>query len=189
MYCLDQMPFEFTTLAIPEVIGIQPKIFSDDRGTFAELFRQRAFAEAGIQESFRQVNSSVSKTGVVRGLHYQLPPAAQGKLVMAIEGRLFDVIVDIRKSSSTFGHSVTLELSAAAKNMVYVPPGFAHGFCALSENAQALYFTTEEYAPEQERGIRWNDPALSIAWPIAAPIVNERDSAWPLLAAASDLFD
>lgn len=156
-----------TPLLLPEVILLSPKIFDDKRGFFFESFNQQVFNEiVGRQVTFVQDNHSKSSKGVLRGLHYQLPPKAQGKLVRIIQGEIFDVVVDVRKHSPTFGQSVTVILSAENKNQLWVPPGFAHGFLTLSDTAELLYKTTDYYAPEHERCIQWNDAALSINWPI-----------------------
>ena len=155
---------QITRLAIPEVILIEPKVFGDARGFFYESFNQRAFSEAtGTEHQFVQDNHSRSSKGVLRGLHYQIQQP-QGKLVRVVQGAVFDVAVDIRKSSPTFGQWVGEELSADNHRQLWVPPGFAHGFVVLSETAEFLYKTTDYYAPEYERCIAWNDPALAIDW-------------------------
>lgn len=175
------MPFEFKRLAIPEVILVKPKVFSDERGFFMETYKRSDFATFGIGEHFVQDNHSRSKKGVLRGLHYQRRPKAQGKLVRVVVGEIFDVGVDIRKDSPTCGKWVGEGLSAENKRMLYIPPGFAHGFCVLSEVAEVLYKTTEEYAPEYDAGIRWNDPEIGIHWPIEHPILSDKDAGLPLL--------
>lgn len=153
--------------AIPDVIVIEPKIFNDTRGFFYESFNQQAFDEAtGTNYQFVQDNHSKSSRGVLRGLHYQLPPKAQGKLVRVVQGKVWDVAVDIRKGSSTFGQWVGEELSADNHKQLWIPPGFAHGFITLSDTAEFLYKTTDYYSPEHERAIRWDDPQLAIAWPL-----------------------
>lgn len=153
--------------AIPDVIVIEPKIFNDTRGFFYESFNQQAFAEAtGTNYQFVQDNHSKSSRGVLRGLHYQLPPKAQGKLVRVVQGKVWDVAVDIRKGSPTFGQWVGEELSADNHKQLWIPPGFAHGFITLSDTAEFLYKTTDYYSPEHERAIRWDDPQLAIAWPL-----------------------
>ena len=153
-------------LAIPEVVLFTPKVFGDDRGFFFESYSARAFQEAtGLQPDFLQDNHSRSARSVLRGLHYQLPPHAQGKLVRVVQGAVFDVAVDIRKSSPTFGQWVGEILSADNKHQLWIPPGFAHGFITLSETAEFLYKTTAFYAPECERCIAWNDPEIGIEWP------------------------
>ena len=155
--------------AIPVVVVIEPQIFNDARGFFYESFNQQAFNEAtGTNYQFVQDNHSKSSRGVLRGLHYQLSPKAQGKLVRVVQGKVWDVAVDIRKGSPTFGQWVVEELSADNHKQLWIPPGFAHGFITLSDTAEFLYKTTEYYSPEHERAIRWNDPQLAIAWPLLA---------------------
>lgn len=154
---------------IPEVLVIEPKIFNDARGFFYESFNQQAFNEAtGTNYQFVQDNHSKSSRGVLRGLHYQLSPKAQGKLVRVVHGKVWDVAVDIRKNSPTFGQWVGEELSADNHKQLWIPPGFAHGFITLSDTAEFLYKTTDYYSPEHERAISWNDPQLAIAWPFSA---------------------
>ena len=174
--------------AIPDVKEIAPQVFNDERGYFMESFNAKKFAAAiPGQWNFVQDNHSQSRHGVVRGLHYQIQHA-QGKLVRAVEGEVFDVVVDMRKSSATFGASLSIVLSAKTNNMLWVPPGFAHGFMVLSETATFLYKTTDYWAPEHERTLLWNDPQLNIAWPLSklqhAPIVNAKDVAGTAFAHA-----
>ena len=155
-----------TSTAIPEVLLFEPKVFGDERGFFFESFNQKCFQEAAaLEPTFVQDNHSRSVKHVLRGLHYQLPPKAQGKLVRVVEGEVFDVAVDIRKSSKTFGQWVGQILSAENKLQLWIPPGFAHGFAVLSDSAEFLYKTTDYYAPELERCIAWNDPSIGIRWP------------------------
>jgi dTDP-4-dehydrorhamnose 3,5-epimerase len=174
--------------ALPDVKELQPRVFSDDRGYFFESFNAERFA-AGVPGvwNFVQDNHSQSKHAVVRGLHYQIQHA-QGKLVRVVEGEVFDVAVDMRRSSPTFGQSAGVVLSAEKNNMLWVPPGFAHGFMALSDRAAFLYKTTDYWAPAFERTLLWNDPALAIAWPMdrlrAAPIVSAKDQAGASLVQA-----
>ncbi|NQD95529.1 dTDP-4-dehydrorhamnose 3,5-epimerase [Pseudomonas sp. CrR25] len=162
--------------ALPEVLILEPKVFGDERGFFYESFNARAFAEAtGLQREFVQDNHSRSQRGVLRGLHYQLQQA-QGKLVRVSAGEVYDVAVDVRRSSPTFGHWVGAHLSADNKRQMWVPEGFAHGFLVLSEFAEFLYKTTDYYAPAHERCIRWDDPTLAIDWPLAeAPQLSAKD--------------
>ncbi len=160
------MPFEFERLEIKDVILVKPKVFQDERGFFLESYKKSDFVKNGIDKDFVQDNHSKSVKGVLRGLHYQLPPKAQGKLVRCIKGEIFDVAVDIRKSSPTFGKWVGVILSEENKYMLYIPEGFAHGFLTLSDEAEVLYKTTDEYAPDLDRGIIWNDPDINIKWPI-----------------------
>ena len=157
---------KFTPLAIPDVFLIEPKVFGDARGFFLESFRQDLFNQAtGTNYEFIQDNHSRSSKGVLRGLHYQLPPHAQGKLVRVISGAVFDVAVDIRRSSPSFGQWVGAELRAENHRQLWIPPGFAHGFVVLSDTADFVYKTTAYYAPESDRGLLWNDPDIAIAWP------------------------
>lgn len=155
-----------TTTELPGVLILEPKVFGDARGFFMESFNQRAFAQAvGHDVQFVQDNHSRSSRGVLRGLHYQLPPHAQGKLVRVTEGRVWDVAVDLRRGSATFGKWTGTELSGENHRQMWVPPGFAHGFVVLSERADFLYKTTDYYAPQAERSVRWDDPAIGIVWP------------------------
>ena len=165
-----------TRTAIPEVLLLEPKVFGDERGFFFESYNRRAFAQAtGIDAEFVQDNHSRSVKGVLRGLHYQLR-RPQGKLVRVTLGEIWDVAVDLRRSSPTFGRWVSFELSAASKRMAWIPPGFAHGFYVTSDCAEFLYKTTDYYAPEDERTLLWNDPALAIPWPlVGTPIMTEKD--------------
>ena len=166
-----------TDTKIPDVKVIEPTIFEDERGYFFESFNHKKFEEAiGREVSFVQDNHSKSVKGVLRGLHYQLPPHAQGKLVRVVQGEVFDVAVDIRKSSPTFGQWVAEVLSAGNKKQLWIPEGFAHGFLTLSDTAEFLYKTTDYYAKECERSIRWNDQTLRIEWPpMKVPILSEKD--------------
>jgi dTDP-4-dehydrorhamnose 3,5-epimerase len=182
---------QITPLAIPDVLLIKPKVFGDTRGFFFESFNQKAFNEAtGTSHQFVQDNHSRSTQGVLRGLHYQLAPHAQGKLVRVVQGAVFDVAVDIRKSSPTFGQWVGAELSADNHHQLWVPPGFAHGFLTLSESAEFLYKTTDYYAPHHERCIAWNDESIGIAWPAvgALPMLSAKEQA-TLPLRASEVFD
>jgi dTDP-4-dehydrorhamnose 3,5-epimerase len=157
------------------VVVIEPQVFSDARGHFLETYNAKAFAEAGIAERFVQDNQSQSKKGVLRGLHYQVEQA-QGKLVRVLRGEIFDVVVDLRTGSSTFGKWSGLSLSASEQRMLWIPKGFAHGFYTLSETAEVAYKVTEFYSPQNERTILWNDPDLAIRWPLEGePILSEKD--------------
>jgi dTDP-4-dehydrorhamnose 3,5-epimerase len=161
---------KITPSRLPEVLLIEPKVFGDERGFFYESFSQRVFDEAvGRPVTFVQDNHSSSQQGVLRGLHYQMPPHAQGKLVRVVEGEVFDVAVDIRKSSPRFGQWVGVHLSAENKHQLWIPEGFAHGFLTISEKAQFLYKTTNYYAPQAERCIVWNDASIGINRPVTAP--------------------
>jgi dTDP-4-dehydrorhamnose 3,5-epimerase len=175
-----------TRLAIPDLVLLTPKVFGDERGFFFESFNQQGFETAtGVRRSFVQDNQSRSQRGVLRGLHYQLPPKAQGKLVRVVQGEVFDVAVDIRKRSPTFGQWVGALLSAENKHQLWIPEGFAHGFVTLSESAEFLYKTTDFYAQECERCIAWNDPAIGIDWLLpGAPLLSGKDGQGQLLAAA-----
>lgn len=163
--------------AIPDVKIIEPKVFGDDRGFFYESFNQKDFCEAiGQKVDFVQDNHSKSAKNVLRGLHYQVSPKAQGKLVRVVQGEVFDVAVDIRKDSKTFGQWVGVTLSAENKKQLWIPAGFAHGFLTLSETAEFLYKTTDYYAPEYERCILWNDATLAVAWPLLeSPVMSSKD--------------
>ena len=167
-----------TALAIPDVLLFEPKVFGDERGFFFESFNQQRFNGAtGLDLQFVQDNHSKSAKGVLRGLHYQLPPKAQGKLVRVVAGEVFDVAVDIRKNSPTFGQWVGEILSGDNKRQLWIPPGLAHGFVVLSDSAEFLYKTTDYYAPEMERCIRWDDPDLAIDWPIGGePVLSGKDA-------------
>jgi dTDP-4-dehydrorhamnose 3,5-epimerase len=182
------MPFEFKQLAIPEVVIVVPKVFGDARGFFLEFYKHSEFAQAGIREHFVQDNHSKSLKGVLRGLHYQKHPHAQGKLVRCLTGRIFDVAVDIRKGSPSFGKWVGVELTAENNSMLYVPPGFAHGFLVLSDSAEVLYKCTAEYASADDRGIIWNDPDIGIQWPLSNPVLSEKDKVHPPLRSADNNF-
>ena len=169
------MSFQFKKLQIPDVLYVQTDVFKDERGFFAEMYRYSQFKEMGIDKHFLQVNHSKSAKNVLRGLHFQLNPKAQAKFVSVIEGEVFDVALDIRVDSPTYGKWVAEILSADKKNMLYIPEGFAHGFCTLSQTAQFVYYCTEEYSPEHERGIMWNDPIVNIQWPVKNPIISGKD--------------
>lgn len=168
---------KFLPTRLPEVLVIEPKVFGDARGFFFESWNEREFERAGIRARFIQDNHSRSTKGVLRGLHYQIRQP-QGKLVRVVAGEIFDVAIDIRRSSPNFGRWQGVRLSADSHNMVWVPVGFAHGFCVLSEVAEVLYKTTDFYAPEHERSILWNDPDVGIEWPVAgAPTLSPKDAA------------
>ncbi len=176
-----------TRTALPGVLIIEPQVFGDERGFFLESFNQREFdAAVGEHVEFVQDNHSRSQRGVLRGLHYQLPPHAQGKLVRVVSGCVFDVAVDMRRSSATFGRWAGTELDATEHRQLWIPAGFAHGFLVLSESADFLYKTTDYYAPAAERAVRWDDPRLAIAWPHAGvPMrLSDKDRAAPAFAQA-----
>jgi dTDP-4-dehydrorhamnose 3,5-epimerase len=174
--------------AIPDVLVVEPRVFGDQRGFFFESWNRSALREAGIDADFVQDNHSRSARGVLRGLHYQIRHP-QGKLVRVVAGEVFDVAVDLRRGSPTFGRHVAITLSAENKRMLWVPPGFAHGFCVTSESADFLYKTTDYWHPEHERTLLWSDPALGIAWPVdGAPLVAAKDAAGAPFATA-ELYD
>jgi dTDP-4-dehydrorhamnose 3,5-epimerase len=175
-----------TPLAIPDLMLFEPKIFADARGAFFESFNFREFeAATGLQRDFVQDNHSVSAKGVLRGLHYQAAPHAQGKLVRVVVGAAFDVAVDIRRSSPSFGKWVGVELSAENRRQMWIPEGFAHGFLALTEGTEFLYKTTNYYAAGSDRSIRWDDPEIGIKWPIdGSPLLSPKDEIAPSLSAA-----
>lgn len=175
-----------TPTALPDILILEPRRFGDARGFFVESFNARRFAEAtGVHAEFVQDNHSRSAQGVLRGLHYQIRQP-QGKLVRVVRGRVFDVAVDLRRSSPAFGRWAGVELSEDNHRQLWIPPGFAHGFLVLSESADFLYKTTDYYAPEHERCVRWDDPSIGIDWPIRgqAPLLSAKDGAAPALSAA-----
>jgi dTDP-4-dehydrorhamnose 3,5-epimerase len=174
---------KITPTSLPEVLILEPKVFGDSRGFFMESYNRRAFNEAvGHDVEFVQDNHSRSTRGVLRGLHYQLPPHAQGKLVRVVQGAVFDVAVDVRRGSPTFGKWDGVELSAENHRQLWIPPGFAHGFLVLSAVADFLYKTTDYYSPADERAMRWDDPDIGIRWPLTTlPALSQRDAAAPLL--------
>ena len=173
--------------ALAGVLVIEPAVFGDARGAFFESWNRRAFAQlVGRDVDFVQDNHSISSRGVLRGLHYQLDPRAQGKLVRVVAGEVYDVAVDLRRSSPTFGRWVGERLSAANRRMMWIPEGFAHGFLVLSDVAEFLYKTSDYYAPEQERTLLWNDAAVGVQWPLeGAPVLKPKDAAGTPLAAAA----
>ena len=172
-----------TELELPGVLLLEPRVFGDERGFFLETWQAQRYAEAGLPERFVQDNLSMSRHGVLRGLHYQIR-RPQGKLVSVIDGEVFDVAADVDPESGTFGRWVGVRLSGDNKRQLYVPPGYAHGFCVLSDAAYFTYKCTEYYEPSLERGVRWDDPTLAIEWPVDDPMVNERDTRWPTLEEA-----
>ena len=176
-------------LAVPDIILLEPRVFGDERGFFFESYNEQNFRQAtGLNVSFVQDNHSKSSKNVLRGLHYQLPPRAQGKLVRVVAGEVFDVAVDIRRDSPTFGQWAGEVLSASNKRQLWIPPGFAHGFLVLSDTAEFLYKTTEYYAPELERCIVWDDPELAIEWPLhEPPVLSAKDQVGKRFADADRL--
>ena len=175
------MPFSFKRLAIEDMIVVEPRVFPDDRGFFLESYKFSDFSNNGIEVNFLQDNHSLSKKNVIRGLHYQLTPKAQGKLVRVIKGSVWDVAVDIRSSSKTFKQWIAEELSEQNAKMLYIPPGFAHGFVALTDEVHLTYKCTCEYALDCDAGIRWDDPEIGISWPVKNPIVSSKDALLPYL--------
>ena len=172
---------QVTTTDIPDLLLIEPNVFRDPRGLFLETYHAHRYADAGIPGPFVQDNLSQSPRGTLRGLHYQ-EPHAQGKLVMVTEGAVYDVVVDIRKGSPSFGRWYGAEISAENRLQIYVPPGCAHGFYVTSDRASFLYKCTDYYAPGDERGILWSDPALAIPWPVATPVLSAKDQTYKTLA-------
>jgi dTDP-4-dehydrorhamnose 3,5-epimerase len=175
------MPFTFSPTDLPGVLVIEPTVFADDRGFFMETYKRSEFSAGGVSLDFVQSNHSRSVRGTLRGLHFQRPPRAQAKLVRVIAGEVFDVAVDVRRDSPTFGRSVCAILSAENRRSLFIPAEYAHGFCVLSAEAEVLYSASEEYSPALESGALWNDPALGIPWPIVTPLLAERDRRWPPL--------
>lgn len=182
------MAFTFHPLKIRDVVLIRPERHLDDRGFFKEVYREGDFADAGIRARFVQDNVTLSVRGVLRGLHYQLPPAAQGKLIGVVRGTIYDVAVDLRMGGPTYGKWVARTLDVDAGDMLWIPPGFAHGYCVLSETADVFYKVTHEFDPDLTRGIRWNDPALGIPWPISDPVLSDADRKQPSFARCENPF-
>ena len=182
------MPFEFKNTSIEGVVIVQPRVFKDPRGFFMETFKKSDFVKAGINEDFVQDNHSFSARGVLRGLHFQSAPHAQGKLVRIVKGSVWDVAVDIRPESPTYKKWYGITLSEENNTMFYIPPGLAHGFLTLEDNTHFLYKCTTEYVPESDGGVKWDDPELNVGWPIESDMevsVSDKDAALPLL---KDLF-
>jgi len=182
------LPFTFTKLSIPDVILVEAKSFPDDRGYFKEIFKESSFIENGINTRFVQDNYSHSSKGVLRGLHYQKNPKAQAKLVTVLRGEIFDVAVDVRKDSPTYRKWVSEILSEQNHKLLYIPEGFAHGYCVLSEEADIFYKVNYEYSPENDGGFIWNDPEIAIKWPIDKPIISDKDLKLPLFKNADNNF-
>ncbi len=184
------MPFTAKKLNIDDVVLIEPKVFGDDRGFFMEAFKKSGFEALGICSDIVQINHSKSSKGVVRGLHYQLNPNSQGKIVRVVKGRVFDVAVDLRKGSPSFGKWVGEILSDENKNILWVPQGFAHGFCTLSDDVELIYYCTgSEYSPEGDKGVIWNDKQINVDWPIKNPIISSKDASLPTLGEAEINFE
>ncbi len=182
------MPFKFKKMDIPEVILVEAQPFPDERGFFMESFKESIFETNGINTKFVQDNYSHSIKGVLRGLHYQKDPKAQAKLVMVTRGEIFDVAVDIRKGSPTYGKWIGEILSDQNHRLLYVPQGFAHGFLVLSNESDVLYKVNSEYSAENDRGILWNDPEVGVKWPIDKPIVSKKDMEQPVLKNSDNNF-
>jgi dTDP-4-dehydrorhamnose 3,5-epimerase len=175
------MPFDFERTAIEDVVVVKPEVFVDERGIFLETFETSAFESVGIESDFVLEYYSESKQRVLRGLHQQAPPHQQAKLVRCFDGRIYDVAVDARPKSSTYGEYVARRISDEDKHAIFVPRGFLHGFVTLSERALVHYHVDNEYAPEHEVGVRWDDPTIGIDWPVSDPILSEKDSKWGTL--------
>jgi len=182
------MAFNFTPTKIGEVIEITPDIFGDSRGSFVELFKGGEFAQQGMDFTIQQINYSTNQKNVLRGLHYQINPVAQGKMVTVVKGSIYDVVVDLRVGSPTENQWVALELNASEHHLLYVPKGFAHGFLALEDETEVLYYVNDIYSPEHERGIIWNDSQLAIDWPMTTPLLSDKDAVFPALREADKNF-
>jgi len=182
------MPFNFEKLSMSGLVMVEPVIFGDDRGFFMESFKTTDFTAFGINKRIVQINQSRSQRNVLRGLHYQIRPKGQSKLVRVVTGEIFDVAVDLRQGSPTYGKWEGLRLSADNRKMLYIPEGFAHGFCVLSESADVEYACGEEYSPMHDRGILWNDPELAIKWPVESPIISDKDRKNPPFKQAEKNF-
>ncbi|MHC4980982.1 MAG: dTDP-4-dehydrorhamnose 3,5-epimerase [Planctomycetota bacterium] len=177
---------------IPDIKILSPERFGDHRGFFSETYNRRALAEAGLELDFVQDNDSLTaEPGTVRGLHFQVPPFAQHKLVRVVRGAILDVAVDLRRGSPTRGRHVAVQISAEEWNQVFVPAGFAHGFCTLKPDTHIVYKVTSHYSPQHDKGLLWSDPALGIQWPVSAAeaVLSQRDTQWPRLAELPDYFD
>jgi len=182
------MPFHFQKLSIPGVVLIEPEVFNDSRGFFMEIYKTTDFEKFGINKSFVQVDHSHSRKNVLRGLHYQKNPMAQGKLVGVIHGEIFDVVVDMRVGSSTYGKWLGVTLDDKKKQTLYIPEGFAHGFCVLSETVDVIYHCTQIYDRNYQRGVLWSDPEISVSWPIESPILSDKDKGYPPLNQVDNNF-
>ncbi len=181
------MPFIFTNLEISGLVLVEPRVFPDDRGFFLESYKESEFTRAGLPFRFVQDNHSLSIRNVIRGLHFQRSPRSQGKLVRVIRGKVWDVAVDIRKGSPTYKRWIGVELSDENNHMVFIPPGFAHGFVTLTDDVHLLYKCTEEYDAALDAGIRWDDPDIGVVWPVRDPVVSGKDRVLPYLRELADL--
>lgn len=177
--------FRFTKTEIPGIVLIEPQVFGDERGFFMETFKKSEFEVNGVSGDFVQDNHSCSRRNVLRGLHYQEGDSAQAKLVRCVRGEIFDVAVDMRKNSPTYLKWVSANLSESNRRMLYIPAGFAHGFCVLSDEAEMIYKCSKEYDPRSEKGVLWNDEAIGILWPITDPLLSQKDAVHPRVA---DIF-
>lgn len=182
------MSFKFVKTPLEGLVHIETQVHRDNRGFLFEIYRESDFKNAGIKENFVQLTTSESSKYVLRGLHYQINPCSQGKLVSVMSGSIFDVAVDIRKGSKTYGGYFGVELSAEKGNLLYIPVGFAHGFCALRDKTIMIYVPTSEYSGEYSRGIAWNDPEIGIKWPVDNPILSDKDAKYPKLSEAENNF-
>ena len=182
------MSFRFVDLDLPGLVLIEETRHGDARGFFAEIFRESTFRAAGIAGAFVQDNHARSTRGVLRGLHYQLPPRAQGKLIRVVRGEVFDVAVDIRRGSPRYGRWSDTHLSGDEGRFLWIPAEFAHGYLVLNDSADLIYKVTDEFDPALDRGIRWDDPEIGVEWPLAEPVLSERDRGLPSLAAADNPF-
>ena len=187
--CENALTMFVNRLKIQDVVAIRPARHEDERGFLSETYSRRALADAGIEAEFVQDNHSFSTArGTLRGLHFQAPPAAQAKLVRVVRGAILDVAVDIRVGSPSYGRHVACELSAREWNQIFIPEGFAHGFCTLESDAEVIYKVSGYYAPEHDRGLLWNDPALGIDWPVSEPLLSEMDRSHPPLGELPEYF-
>jgi dTDP-4-dehydrorhamnose 3,5-epimerase len=175
------MPFTFKNLEIEGLVLVEPRVFPDERGFFLESYKESEFVKAGLPHRFVQDNHSLSNKNVIRGLHFQYEPRGQGKLVRVVGGSVWNVAVDLRAGSPTYKKWLGIELSGGNNKMLYIPPGFAHGFAAITDDVHLLYKCTEEYDPKLYAGIRWDDPEIGIEWPVRKPIVSDKDRVLPLL--------
>ena len=182
------MSFTFEQQEIQDIVLIRRTLHTDGRGSFSESYKRTPFQEAGLSAGFVQDNVVYSKKHVLRGLHYQLPPHAQGKLVSVSRGEIMDVAVDLRRREPTYGKWVATCLTATGGEMLWVPPGFAHGYLVLSGDADVAYKVTAEYEPTSDRGVRWNDPGVGIRWPVSEPVLSEKDRVLPLLSEIENPF-
>lgn len=181
------MPFTFTNLPIKGIILVEPRVFPDERGFFLESYKESEFVRGGISCRFMQDNHSLSRRNVIRGLHFQKAPRAQGKLVRVIRGSVWDVAVDLRKDSPTYMKWLSVELSDVNNKMLFIPAGFAHGFLALADDVHLQYKCTEEYDAALDSGVRWDDPDIGVAWPVKDPVVSPKDRELPFLKDLADL--